>query len=83
MSLTTLIFRALFLPSQVAFMGEDNLGGPTPRFSPQRQIRYPTRERKGSNVLGLEEHSSESGAANKTEYVLIIRKPPATNLSDH
>jgi hypothetical protein len=75
MSLIRFIFRALFFPSQVAFMGEDNLGGPTPQFSPQRQIRHLTREREGSNVLGLEEHSSESAVANKTECVLIIRKP--------
>ena len=82
MSPTKFNFRALFFPFQVAFRGEDDLGGSTPQLGPQMQIRPPTREREGSNALGLEEHSSESTVANKIEWVLIIRRPPTTNFSD-
>lgn len=76
---TKFLSRALSFPFQVGFMGDDDLGGPTPQFSPQTQIPHPTRERGGSD---LEQRSSESMVTNKTERVLIACKFATTNLSD-
>jgi hypothetical protein len=83
MNPTRYLPRALFFPLQAGFMGENDLGGSTPQFSSQMQILHPTRDREGSDGLNLEERSSESTVTNKTERVLITRKFPITNLSDH
>jgi hypothetical protein len=64
-------------------MVENDSVGSTPQFSPQLQIPHHIQTREGSDGLDLEEHSSESTVANKTDCVLITRKFPTTNLSDH
>ena len=84
MNPTRFLSRALFFPFQAGFMGEDDLGCPTPQVQVSRQIQilHPTREREGSDGPNLEERSSESTVTNKTECVLIACKFPTTNLND-
>ena len=78
------LFRSLFFPFQVGFMGDDDSGGSTPQNGPQMQIPHPqaTRERGGSDGLVMQEYSSDSTVGNKTECIKITRKFRATNLSD-
>ena len=75
--------RALSFPFQVGFMGEDDLGGSTPQFSPQMQTPHPTRDPEGSDELDLEEYSSELTDGNETGCITITRKFLTMNLHDH
>ena len=83
MNPTRFLSRAFSFPFQVGFMGQDELCGSTPQFSPQMQTPHSPREQEGSDGLDLDsKHSSDWAIANKTECVLISRKFPTTNLSD-